>query len=126
MPPQMQLPDDLGRFVQRLAAKGHETWLMGSRANGSARADSDWDLLVFGDKTLIDLLKEEPPLENADVLVVHDGNEFCSPWADSKGRIKSGSLVQWKWERKSSTSAVYSGTKWPDDWGSPKNAVLLP
>lgn len=126
MPQQVQLPDDLSNFVRRLSSKGHETWLMGSRANGSARAGSDWDLLVFGDVTLLDSLKKESPPNNADVLVVHDGNEFCSPWADSKGRIKSGSLAQWKWERRSSTSAVYWGTKWPDDWGSLKNAVLLP
>lgn len=125
MPQQTQLPDDLGRFVQRLAAKGHETWLIGSRANGSAHAGSDWDLLVFGDAALLDVLKKEFPLADADVLVVHDGNEFCSPWSDSKGRIKSGSLAQWKWDRKSSTSAVYWGTKLPDDWGSFKKAVLL-
>ncbi|HTH11621.1 MAG TPA: nucleotidyltransferase domain-containing protein [Acidovorax sp.] len=125
MPYQIQLPDDISNFVQRLAAEGHETWLMGSRANGSAHAGSDWDLLVLGDAPLLDTLKKESPVQNADVLVVHDGNEFCSPWADSKGRIKSGSLAQWKWERKSSISAVYWGTKLPDDWGSFKNAVLL-
>lgn len=122
---QVALPADIRHFVERLAAKGHETWLMGSRANGSAHAGSDWDLLVFGDTTLLDSLKKGPPIQNADVLVVHDGNDFCSPWADSKGHIKSGSLAQWQWERKSPTSAVYSGTKWPNDWGSLKNAVLL-
>ncbi|WP_426307760.1 nucleotidyltransferase domain-containing protein [Acidovorax facilis] len=125
MPQPLQLPEYISIFVRRLAAMGYETWLLGSRANNCAREDSDWDLLVFGDADLLESLSKEPLMENADVLVVHDGNEFCSPWTDNKGRIKSGSLTQWKWERRFPTSAVYSGTKLPDDWGSPKNAVLL-
>lgn len=99
---------------------------MGSRANGNARADSDWDILIFGDRALLDALKNEEPVEETDVLVVHDGDAFESPWKKTEeGVLKSGSLSGWEWQRKSEREATYSGTKWPHDWGSLKKATRI-
>lgn len=120
------LPDHLCNFVERVSRAGYEVWLMGSRANGTARINSDWDLLIFGDKALLDALKKEDPLGEVDVLVVHDGNAFQSPWNKTdEGILKSGSLSGWEWQRKSATEATYSGTKWPHDWGSIKKSILI-
>ena len=122
----LSLPDYLRDFVDRFSRAGFEVWLMGSRANGNARTDSDWDILIFGDEVLLDALKNEAPLEETDVLVVHDGDAFQSPWNKTKeGVLKSGSLSGWEWQRKSETEATYSGTKWPHDWGSLKKSTRI-
>jgi hypothetical protein len=120
------LPEHLRDFVQRIWRSGHEVWLIGSRANGNAKIDSDWDILIFGDRLLLNALTSEEPIEGADVLVVHDGDSFQSPWNKTEeGILKSGSLSGWEWHRKSDTAATYSGTKWPHDWGSIKNATRI-
>ena len=120
------LPSKLRNFIERVSRDGFDVWLIGSRANGNARADSDWDLLVFGDKALLDALRDEEPVEETDVLVVHDGNAFESPWKTRKeGVLMSGSLSGWEWQRDSETEATYSGTKWPHDWGSVKRATRI-
>lgn len=120
------LPDYLRNFIERISRAGHEVWLMGSRANGTARTDSDWDILIFGDMELLDALRKEEPLEETDILVVHDGDAFQSPWNKTgEGVLKSGSLSGWEWKRKSETEATYSGTKWPNDWGSIKKSTRI-
>jgi predicted nucleotidyltransferase len=120
------LPDDLRNFVKRVSSTGHEVWLIGSRANGTARTNSDWDVLIFGNKALLDALAMEEPLDNVDILVVHDGDAFQSPWNKTKeGVLKSGSLSGWEWQPKSETEATYSGTKWPNDWGSTRQATRI-
>ena len=85
-----------------------EIWLVGSRANGTAQPESDWDLIIFGDKQVLSELRSARDLyhEEFDVLVVYDGNRFKSPW-----KIKSGSLNLWKWRRVSDKTAGYVGTK---------------
>ena len=120
------LPDDLRNFVERISRAGFDVWLMGSRANSNARLNSDWDILIFGDRALLDALKTEEPIHDTDVLVVHDGDIFESPWNKTEeGVLKSGSLSGWEWQRKSASEATYSGTKWPHDWGSLKKATRI-
>jgi predicted nucleotidyltransferase len=101
-----------------------ELWLLGSRANGNAKADSDWDVLAFADEPTLTALRAKPELKRADVdfLVVVDGDRFESPWwrldkprKYKKGRLKShdapdGSEVcGWEWERVSDSEARYTG-----------------
>ena len=120
------LPPDVQVLVQGLIAAGYPVWLFGSRANGTSTSASDWDLLVFGNEQLLNELVEARPIENVDLMVVYDGDAFKSPWSrDAEGAVKSGSLSTWSWSETSSVEATYSGTKWPDDWGSSKTAKRL-
>ncbi len=84
-------------------------WLLGSRANGTNRTDSDWDFLIFADKKTLDSLKQSRSLKlkNVDVLVVYDKNKFEDPWSHKKG-----SLDNWKWKQLTKNKAKYWGIKW--------------
>ena len=61
-----------------------QIWLIGSRANGTARADSDWDYLVFTDDGHVlnalyrDKKRSSPEI---DVLLVVDGRHAINPWS---------------------------------------------
>jgi hypothetical protein len=120
------LPAPIRAFVSDLANSGFSVWLIGSQANGTSNEASDWDLLVFGNERLLECLAVQEPIENIDLLVVYDGDAFCSPWNQTmEGFTKWGSLSGWKWREVSDAEATYSGTKWPHDWGSPKQAKKL-
>ncbi|HEX3535844.1 MAG TPA: nucleotidyltransferase domain-containing protein [Stellaceae bacterium] len=106
-------------LVEKLAAEYPEitaVWLIGSRAMGSARPDSDWDYVIFGSKHVLNSPRQrrEFNLPNVDLLVVHDGNRFAKPWRD-EGRIKAGSLSDWDWQPTSEGEATYRATKFRDD-----------
>ena len=92
-----------------------EVWLIGSRANDRARADSDWDLLAFGSDDTLAILRNNRLLQRPDIdlLIVHNGNDFQAPWETEPGKVKSGSLTEWEWERDkgSHVRAHYMGTK---------------
>ena len=107
---------DAKEYARRVATrcKGFESiWLIGSRANGSARADSDWDLLAFGDPAVLACLRAASDLHdsNVDFLVVTNGEDFESAWGSKK---KTGSLSQWDWNA-SADEAHYTGTKWVEN-----------
>jgi predicted nucleotidyltransferase len=51
----MILEDDIQQYVGELMAAYSEiesVWLFGSRANGTNRPESDWDLLAFGSREM--------------------------------------------------------------------------
>ena len=86
-------------------------WLFGSRANGTERAESDWDLLSFGSEAVLGRLRQRADLERNefDVLVVIDGDNFKRPWP---ARTGGGSLLsEWAWHPTSETTATYRATK---------------
>jgi hypothetical protein len=89
-----------------------EIWLIGSRANGTARSQSDWDYVVFADQTTLNAIRNNQNLADplVDMMVVYDGNNFEKPWMDGD-RIKKGSLLGWKWTQASDNSATYRATK---------------
>src|SRR2546425_3288000 len=119
----LQAPREIAEFVRLLLQRGVEAWLIGSRANQSAKATSDWDLLVFGSQTLLDALAKEAPIPGLDLLVVFDGEEFRSPWPRQEdGHYKTGRLRRWRWTKLSEDAAMYEGTKWPAD-GPPARAM---
>jgi hypothetical protein len=93
-----------------------EVWLIGSRAEGTPRTDSDWDYLVFANRKILHSLRQRKQFNSpeVDLLIVHDGNQFTKPWRDGS-RIKAGSLVDWHWQRISHTEATYRATKFRDD-----------
>lgn len=89
-----------------------EVWLIGSRADGSAQPNSDWDYLVIADQGTLETLSAELEfnLPNVDLLVVYDGDNFRKPWPDGD-REKHGSLSGWDWSQTSESEAVYRATK---------------
>jgi predicted nucleotidyltransferase len=86
-------------------------WLFGSRANGTSKADSDWDYLAFGTAETLSHIRAAVSLhrEDTDFFVVADGNEFHAAWGDVS---KSGSLVEWEWAALSESLAEYTQTKY--------------
>ena len=42
-------------------------WLIGSRANGTATENSDWDLLIFGPANIHKTIKNYPELRRKDI-----------------------------------------------------------
>ena len=115
----MMLTDDVAEFVDTLVAKYlgiRQVWLIGSRARGSKRQDSDWDLVVFADAAVLSTLRVDVDLParstklHLDLLVVHDGDNFVEPWG-SLAHEKRGSLSGWKWHELSDREAEYRGTK---------------
>ena len=113
------MKDELDIFVSQLVSNFpgiSSIWLFGSRANKTAKAFSDWDVLVFGDEeTFINLKKNEFFHRGAvDLLVVTDGDNFKKPY----GEAKSGSLSEWKWKETGSNEAEYISVKFvPDEAG---------
>jgi len=88
-------------------------WLIGSRANGTAKPLSDWDILVFADKQIFTVLKMDESYHRGavDLLVVIDGDNFMKPY----GGEKTGSLTKWKWKEISDDDAEYEGIKFISD-----------
>lgn len=121
-----EVPEGIRNLIGDMLTRGFPVWLIGSRANRTATSKSDWDFVIFGDKELLQELALLPQIQNVDVLVIFDGDNFRSPWPKApNGEIKSGSLSRWKWVTLSETSATYEGTKWPNDWGSQKQAIRV-
>lgn len=96
-------------FVNGIAErfpKVTDVWLMGSRANDTAREDSDWDFMIFTDAATVIALQNESIPENIDLLCVYDGNRFTNPQC-----TKRGSLRKWKWKSVDKTIAEYEGNE---------------
>lgn len=95
-----------------------EVWLFGSRANGSARLESDWDYMAFADDATLTALRADSRFHRAriDLKIVTDGIQFAAPWP-GPGRSDNGSLAKvdggWHWHRLSPTQVTYRATKAP-------------
>lgn len=99
-------------------------WLFGSRANGTCKTDSDWDLLVFGDRSMLDAIRADETFRRPeiDLFIVHDGNRFESPWPGGDGS-KLGRLHNsyqsdpnlyvygYRWKEVSAREATYISTR---------------
>lgn len=108
------LPAEALQFLTQLAAlcpPPTSIWLIGSRANGRHRPDSDTDLLVFSDQEFSSVVRAsmDPPT-NIDVLVVYDGDQYADVWHE-----KTGSLRELQWHQIGSTRATYTGLKFVAD-----------
>lgn len=84
-------------------------WLFGSRANGTANDESDWDLLVFGRGDVLDRIRNNSTLhvQNVDCLVVLPNGDFENAWGSNP---KTGSLEEWCW-KEFGTEATYQQNK---------------
>jgi predicted nucleotidyltransferase len=101
-------------FVRKVLAELIEeestesVWLVGSRANQTARPDSDWDLLVFSSVEpeaisarceKIDIIRVGPSRQG---LLEGQGNNYIFSFAD------------WQWSDIDKVNAKYIGTKLKD------------
>lgn len=112
-------------YVEQLVSEYpriESVWLMGSRANDSYREDSDWDLLVFANKEILDAMVQHRNLKRkqVDVMVVYDSVNFEEPWPEveengrvnpKRGRLSGSRPFSWEWNQTSQTEATYEGTK---------------
>ena len=91
-----------------------EIWLIGSRANGTERPDSDWDLLIFADEPTFQRIRRNRCLNqlHLDLPIVQGGDEFRKPWGK---RPKHGFLSKWQWHLLSEREAQYRATRWLED-----------
>lgn len=107
----------IGPYLERLLAAYpniESVWLIGSRANETARDDSDWDLLVFASREVLEALSTDDSFSRSDVdlLVVYDGDNFESPYGGTDNRrSKKGSLKKWEWQHFSADLASYEACK---------------
>jgi hypothetical protein len=107
--------NDIREFAMGIVAVApsvKEIWLLGSRANGTAGPDSDWDLLVLADEEALTRLRRTPSLHlpNVDCLVATN-QEFVNAWGE---KVKSGSMPGWEWVRLNDFFAEYTEKKWED------------
>jgi predicted nucleotidyltransferase len=93
-----------------------QVWLIGSRADGSAKSSSDWDYVVIADLNTLNGLSTTLRFNDPciDLLVVYDGDQFRKPWLDAE-REKHGSLTGWEWREITEREATYRATKPRDD-----------
>ena len=121
--------DDYVQKLKSVADDIKSVWLFGSRANGTSTSVSDWDLMVFANKSALSQLKNAPHLKHSlvDVMVVYDGLNFVEPWPESESYIKCGDLDSWAWVEESADSAKYTATKYLDEdhWFKLGNAQVL-
>lgn len=127
-------------FLDELVAKYDcvdEIWLFGSRANKKdVYETSDWDFLIFGNKSAYSLIKQDKNLSIKakdlviGLLVQREDNKFTSPWKH-KGRLEQLTLTELNWKIVSETKAEYWGYSKDEieddtdqdtpDWMKPRN-----
>jgi len=111
----LMIDDELVRALLSELVEAHpsirEIWLLGSRAAGTQKADSDWDFFVFADRETFEALASQPRFNrpNVDLLVVYDDDNFRKPWPDGD-RVKKGALSGWAWKA-TGDNATYRATK---------------
>lgn len=109
----IQLSEEVGMYIDRLRSEFdaiEEVWLIGARANDSATRSSVWELVVFADERLLNILrKQQHAWERPDVslLVVVDGDRF-EKLSDPSGQ---GRLSAMGWTSDDAESATYRGAE---------------
>lgn len=106
----------ISQYIEELAATYPaitSAWLIGSRANGTAKPTSDWDILLFSDEAVVKAIAGNDRFHRKDVdlLIVKESGQFEKPW----GIPKSGSLARWQWQQESPLEASYVEVKFIPD-----------
>jgi hypothetical protein len=109
-----------------------EIWLLGSRANGTERQNSDWDYLAFGDDARAfndlhnDIQFNDP---DVDLLFLSPGaDEAIKPWLDPTGWKKLGlgdapGGIKWRVTSPSEATYVESKERSPGSFYSDQRTV---
>jgi predicted nucleotidyltransferase len=91
-----------------------EVWLFGSRANDRARADSDWDYMVFADNGAALLHDLHPDTQfnhpQVDLFIVVAPDVSMNPWSEEANDSSMMFLddKELHWRAVSETEAQYS------------------
>ena len=113
----IQLYTEIAEYAELLAAtysKMDSIWLFGSRANGTERPGSDWDLLLFGNRQVLDCLRVHEALHRADFdCLVQINDSFKNAW----GINKLLDLTDLAWQKGSPVQAMYTEKRWYDRKG---------
>jgi predicted nucleotidyltransferase len=91
-----ELMDYLSMINRMFLKKVGKVWLIGSRANKRSKENSDWEVLLEGDLSVVHEMSKDPQkyrIDNIDILIVFDGNNFRSPFEEKKGSKSS-----WHWK----------------------------
>ena len=110
--------EEIHNFLNELVAKYDcidEIWFFGSRANKkNISEDSDWDFLIFGNRSAYSLIKQDEDLSIRakelliGMLIQREGNKFKSPWKH-KNRLEQFTLEELNWKNVSESIAEYVG-----------------
>ncbi len=86
-----------------------EIWLLGSRINGGARVDSDWDLLFFADAALANYLNSDSRLLHPDIdyLILVDDENIQRISASGSGELALKDFTGLDWKLDGDSDATY-------------------
>lgn len=102
----------IATVVAELVSRCAEVWIIGSRANPTGIKPNDWDIVAVGDAALLDEFRGRPSIEDLDLFIVYNGDDFEGPWPRAHdGARKTGSLTEWQWQRLNEDEATYRATK---------------
>ena len=110
------------RELVRLCPGISAIWLIGSRANGTARPTSDYDLVVFTDRGLFESMRTHGSVRNQEIdlfIVFGSNGDFETPWGEKKGNLKD-----WEWSQESPGTANYRSVKFMPDKPGSKTGVI--
>lgn len=108
----LTVPREMATVLNGVLARNAEIWLIGSRANGTAKDTSDWDFVIFGGRDVLAELQRITPVPSLDLLVILDPHTYMSPWPRREtGQLKQGTWSLWKWQKLSEDEATYEATK---------------
>lgn len=104
-----QFPDYVLEVLQGLITESstQSIWFIGSRANDSERADSDWDFIAFVKDNI-----HESSVRHSDVDVIRV-DENSQYLLEGQSMNLSGSFKTWNWRLVNSESALYTVRKTP-------------
>ena len=110
---QIKLNIDIKEYIKNLKNSYPNitsTWLIGSRANGTAKPNSDWDFIVFANNETLENIRNNHEFhkENIDLLIVYnESGDFAKPW----GKKKTGNLKNWAWKNINENETSYESAK---------------
>lgn len=110
--PDVQLPEDIDAWLRDLVAHTsqlREIWWFGSRVSGTARPESDWDILIKGPPGLVARMASGLQFhrDDVDLLVWEDNaNSAVNPW-----QAKKSLSINVGWHELTDDYAEYDGTK---------------
>ena len=117
----IEIPELLNDYINKLTSEFNieEIWLFGSRANNTARGDSDWDIWAFANSEVLSALKGRADYKSKDIdlMIVYDKNNWEQPWTTlantGEERTKHGQLLSnaCDFKRIDDKTAEYCATK---------------